>query len=364
MLEDCRAGSIDMIITKSITRFARNTVTLLETVRELKSLGIDVFFEKENILTLSADGEFMITLLASYAQEESRSVSENQKWRIRKMFEKGRPNTGRMLGYRLRDGKLQIVPEEAEIVRRIFSEYLSGKGKLAIAKSLNADGIGTINGGRWRESVIHKILQNEKYTGDLLLQKTYVADPITKKGRINKGEKRMYQVSDSHEAIISKEMFAEVGREITRRAATHKNKVSPANPEYPFTGLIHCDICGSKYKRKHTAIGTKYDRIAWSCNTFNSLGKDVCNSKRIPEDILMIKAAEVLGLTEFDETVLSEKIARIHVVSHNLLRFVFRDGRTVDTEWENLSRRHSWTPEMKQKARERQMEVIKRRSEP
>ncbi len=272
LLADCRAGKIDMVITKSLTRFARNTVTLLETVRELKALGVDVYFEKENIHTLSADGELLLTLLASYAQEESRSASENQKWRIRRMFEEGRPNTGRMLGYRLRDGKLHIMPEESEIVRRIFSDYLSGMGKLAIAKSLNADEVPTINGGKWRESTVLQILKNEKYTGDMLLQKTYVVDHITKKGRINRGERRMYQVIDSHEPIISKETFERVRREISCRARAQRG-VAPVHTVYPFTGLIYCDICGGKYVRKHTATGSKYDRITWSCNTFNSLGR-------------------------------------------------------------------------------------------
>ena len=289
LLVDCRAGKIDMVITKSLTRFARNTVTLLETVRELKMLGVDVFFEKENIHTLSADGEIMLTLLASFAQEESRSVSENQKWRIRRMFEEGRPNTGRMLGYRLRDGKLYIMPEEAEVVRRIFSDYLSGKGKLAIAKALNKEGVTTINGGCWRENSVMQVLQNEKYTGEMLLQKTYVADHLTGKGRINRGEKRMYHVSDSHEAIISKEIFEQVAREKARRGGEQNNGSSAVRLTYPFTGLIHCDICGGKYLRKHTAIGTKYDKITWSCNTFNSLGKTACASKRIPEDILSAK---------------------------------------------------------------------------
>ena len=135
LCRDCRLGKIDLVITKSVTRFARNALTTLETVREFKELGIDVFFEKENIHSLSKDGELVLTFLASYAQEESRSVSENCKWRIRKKFEQGIPNTGNLLGYRLTDGKLHVVPEESEIVRQIFTDYLSGMGKLAIAKN-------------------------------------------------------------------------------------------------------------------------------------------------------------------------------------------------------------------------------------
>ena len=161
MLADCRAGKIDMVITKSISRFARNTLMTLETVRELKVLGVDVFFEKEKVHSLSSDGEFMLSILASYAQEESLSVSENCKWRIRKMFQQGRPSTGTMLGYRLKDGKLQIVPEEAEVVRQIFADYLGGMGVLAICKKLNAAGIPTKGGGPWMESTVHKILHKD-----------------------------------------------------------------------------------------------------------------------------------------------------------------------------------------------------------
>lgn len=144
LLEDCRAGKIDMVITKSINRFARNTVTLLSTIRELKTLSVDVYFEKENMHSISGTGELMLTLLAMYAEEESRSASENQKWRIQKMFEEGKTNNGRMLGYYLKDGQLTIIPEEAELVKRIFRDYLSGMGRLAIAKQLNQEGIKTI----------------------------------------------------------------------------------------------------------------------------------------------------------------------------------------------------------------------------
>jgi site-specific DNA recombinase len=172
LLADCRKKRIDLVITKSITRFARNTVTPLDTIRELKLLNIDVLFEKENLHSLGANGELMLTLLAMYAEEEARSASENQKWRIQKMFEEGRPNTGRMLGYCLKDGQLTIIPEEAEIVRMIFDDYLSGMGRLAIAKKLNAIHVPTVRGcDDWREGSIYRILHNEKYTGDMILQK-------------------------------------------------------------------------------------------------------------------------------------------------------------------------------------------------
>lgn len=187
LLTDCRAGKIDMVIAKSITRLARNTVTLLETARELKALDVDIFFEKENIHTLSTDGELMLTLLASFAQEESRSVSENVKWRIRKKFESGIPTGSSMLGYQFKDGMLQVVPAEAEIVRQIFSDFLSGMGRVAIARKLNRMGLTTREGNPWGISSLYYILRNDKYTGNLLLQKTYSVDHVSKKHVINRG---------------------------------------------------------------------------------------------------------------------------------------------------------------------------------
>ena len=360
MLADCQDGKIDMVITKSITRFARNTVTLLATIRELRDLGIDVYFEKENIHTLSADGELMITLLAAYAQEESYNASENQKWRIRRMFEQGRPNTGRMLGYRLKNGVLQIVPEEAEIVKMIFNDYLSGMGRNLIVKKLIRMGVPTLSGGQWRENTLLKILTNEKYTGDMLLQKTYRLDHISKKVMVNRGEKRKYFVESSHEPIIDKETFTKVQQELARRSEKFPDTAQKAK-EYLFTGLIRCGFCGKHFRRKITASGTKYAKPVWICPTFNIYGKDVCSAQQIPEKILIENASEVLGTADWDRETLLSCISEIRVPEHNLLTYVFRDGHTEEVAWQNPSRKESWSEEMKQCARERQLQVIERR---
>lgn len=181
MLRDCRAGKIDRILCKSISRFARNTIMLLKTVRELKLLGVSVYFEEQNIDTMSGEGELMLTVLASFAQEESRSVSENCKWRIRKKFEQGIPTGLRMYGYRVKNGVFTIVPQEAEIVRHIFRMYLEGMGCERIKKALTEAGIPAPNGGLWSASTILLMLRNEKYAGDLLLQKYYINNHIEKK---------------------------------------------------------------------------------------------------------------------------------------------------------------------------------------
>lgn len=182
MIADAKQGKIDIILTKSIQRFARNTVDLLKAVRELKSLGIEVRFEKENINSLSGDGELMLSILASFAQEESRSISENVKWATRKRFEQGIPN-GRfnVYGYRWEDNQLVIIPEEAEVVKRIFQNFLDGKSRLETERELESEGIRTRRGYVMRDSNIHNILTNITYTGNLLFQKEYIADPINKK---------------------------------------------------------------------------------------------------------------------------------------------------------------------------------------
>ncbi|MCM1167975.1 MAG: recombinase family protein [Ruminococcus sp.] len=359
MLADCRSGKIDMIITKSLTRFARNTLTLLKTVRELKLLDIDVFFEKENIHTLSTDGELMLTLLASFAQEESRSASENQKWRIRKMFEQGQPNTGRMLGYRLKNGVLQIIPEEAEIVKMIFNDFLSGMGRNAIMKKLRRSGLPTINGRDWSESSVREILRNEKYTGNMLLQKTYILDHLSKRKMMNHGEKTMYFVENSHQPIIDKATFDRVQQELKRRA---KSLPSKSKQEvYPFTELITCGICGKHYRRKITNAGGKYAKPVWICSTFNSLGKSACSAQQIPEAILIAKTSEMLKTTDWDRDTLIKSFSGILVPEHNRLVYMFKDGRRQEVEWQNPSRRESWTDEMKQAAREAALKANERR---
>ena len=335
------------------------TVTTLEAVRELKLLGVDIYFENEKIHSMSGNGELMLSILASYAQEESRTASENVKWRIRKMFREGRPIKSQMLGYRLLDGKYYIVPGEAAIVRQIFTDYLSGMGKNTIAKKLHNAGIPTLHNAKWRESTIATILRNDTYTGSMTLQKTFRSDHISKKKCVNRGELPKYHVENSHEAIIEKTVFDAVQAEIERRVANRKSKATSTS--FPFTGKIKCELCGARFIRKHTAAGTKYEKVVWICNTFDTLGKNVCGSQRIPEDILMAKLAEASGLEAFDEAVFRSQIAEIRVPAPNRLRFIFKDGRNIEIEWTHRSRRESWTPEMKQAARERQIRLIEER---
>lgn len=335
LLADCRAKKIDRVITKSISRFARNTVTLLNTVRELKNIGIDVFFEEENIHSMSAAGELMLTILASYAQEESRSVSENQKWRVKKNFEEGKPWNGTILGYRYKDGVFEIVPDEAAIVRRIFQLYLDGLGVQRIIAILNEENIKTRYGREYNRGGMQKILRNYTYTGNLLLQKTFQENHLTKKTIFNIGQRPMYHVEDSHEPIIDMETFVQVQEEIKRRAKIHHAEKQEII-RYDFTSLIECGICGKKFNRKCSHAGP-----VWICRTLKHEGKKSCASKQIPESIL-------IDLTEDDDMSTIEKIVAFN---GNKLVFHFRDGTVEERSWTDRSRSNSWTEEMREQAR-------------
>jgi len=352
LIDDCRAGKIDFIVTKSISRFARNTVTLLETVRELKLLGIGVFFEEQNINTLTADGELMLTILASYAQEESLSASENVKWRIQNDFKNGiLPLCHQHIyGYkRTSDGGLEIIPNEAEIVKRIYELFLEGFGSLKISAILNEDGIPSNSGERWSEKKVRYILSNEKYKGDLLLQKSFRTDHLTKKSKLNRGELPQYYVEDNHEPIVSKEVFDAVQLEFERRREKHLKITIPQ--KYAFTQKIQCGMCGKNYRRKVTRT-----RVVWICSTFDKHGKSECAAKQIPDETLCSVTNDVLGTTEFDAELFEEQIAKIIVPGPNKLTYVFKDGRTEERSWDDRSRAESWTEEMRQNARQKTLE--------
>ena len=350
LMEDCRDGKINMVVTKSISRLARNTATLLETVRELKDLGVDVYFEEQNIHSISTDGELMLSILASYAQEESLSVSENQKWRIRHNFENGMPWNGTMLGYRYDNGILVIHPEEANVVRLIFDSYLEGMGATAIAKMLNESTAVSRFGNGWGQRSIMQILQNYTYTGNLMPQKTFSENHLTKKKRYNQGELPMYHIQDSHEAIISLDQFNAVHEENRRREEQH-SRPHQNKGKYPFSGLLVCENCSKHYVRKTTATGA-----VWICPTYSSKGKAACPSKRIPENTLAAATLEAVGPPDaFDR-----KITAVRVEKDNTLVFCFPDGTTTVKRWQDRSRAESWTPEMRAAAAEKTRERKRR----
>lgn len=302
MIDDCMAGKIDMVITKSVSRFARNTVDSLQNIRKLKEKNIAVFFEKEGVNTLEGTGELLITILSSQAQEESRNLSENTRWGLVRRFENGivSVNHNKFLGYtKDKNGELVIVPEEAELVRRIFRLYLEGNSVIQIKKILESEGITTVTGGtKWWDSTITKMLSNEKYMGDVLQQKTYTIDFLTKKRVKNDGIVPQYYIEDDHEAIIPKELFYQVQEEKARRASLSKTAVarrakqeqekekSKYSSKFALSDIMVCKECGQPYRRQ---VWSKYGQksAVWRCE--NRLKNGTKNCKYSPtykEEIL------------------------------------------------------------------------------
>lgn len=298
MIADCRAGKINKVLVKSISRFARNTVDALKYIQELKELGISVYFENENIDTLTPGGEVLITILAAMAEQESRTMSTNIKWTYQKKFKNGEVilNTGLMLGYRKagrkdEEGKeIYIINEsEAEIVRRIYREYLAGTTVTRIARGLEADGIPTKLGKKkWSPKVIMSILTNEKYTGDAILGKTFKPDVLSKYRQKNTGQAPMYYAEGTHPAIIDKEMFEMVKVEIQRRKDEQVTAVGSSRftSKYPFSGLLICGECGHKLRRHVRTVGSGIKVPAWGCANRIVNGRRECDSHHVNEDTL------------------------------------------------------------------------------
>lgn len=285
MMTCCREGKIDLILTKSISRFARNTTIVLEYARELRLLGIGIYFERENIQTLSKDGELMLTVLSSFAEEESRSASENIKWRFRKKFEQGELliNTKRFLGYDKDEyGDLVINKKEARIIMYIFQVYLSGKGTYLIAKDLNKNKIPTITGAKWSDATVLGILKNEKYKGDAWLQKTYTPNYLTKKKKKNTGEVDYYYIEDNHSPIVSKEMWEAVQIKLKENRRNKK----PTQVKNKYSGLLICSKCGSNLRKRVWNSGKPCQKVVWQCSNYIENGKDACLGTAVAEEEL------------------------------------------------------------------------------
>ena len=318
MIRLCRKGKIDMILTKSLSRFARNTVDSLDYIRELKSLGIAVVSEKENINTLTAESEMLITIMSCFAQAESESISKNVAWGKRQSFKSGNVpmQYKRLLGYKKgKDDLPEIISEEADIVKEIFRRYLDGSSMEQIADCLNQKGLTTKGGDSpYRKVVIQRILTNEKYTGDALLQKTYITDCITKKSRKNNGELPMYLVKNHHEPIISRTDFNRVQEEMARRSAKRsvaekltKTDQGKYSAKYALSELLVCGECGTHYRRvTWTAKGFK--EIKWRCINRIQYGKKKCHSSPTIDEQSLHKAI-VSAINDFCE--IKDDVAKV-----------------------------------------------------
>lgn len=286
MVQKARDGEIDLIITKAISRFARNTVLLLETVRELRQLGVAVYFEEQNINTLSGDGEVMLTVLASFAEEESRNASENRKWSLRKKFERGEYmiNTERFMGYDKDEfGELSINPKEAMAVHFLADMYFLGVGSSRLAQLADFLGIPTVGGGSWGGGVIMGMFRNEKYKGDFHLQKYYTPEGRRGQTVLNKGEVQSYYMEGSHPAILSAETWDALQEKMEKNRRERNIAQGDSGKyqnRYPLTGMLYCPHCGKTLRRRQ---GYK-KKIEWLCATYIEEGKQACPGVRIPDE--------------------------------------------------------------------------------
>ena len=329
MIDDAMDGQIDLIVTKSLSRFARNTVDALNIIRKLKLKDVGVYFEKENIWTMDSKGELLITIMSSLAQEESRSISENVTWGQRKRFADGKVSMPykQFLGYRKgADGLPEIVPEEAEIVRTIYRMFVEGMSAGSIAKHLTESGVPTPSGKAvWQRHTIESILQNEKYKGSALLQKKYTVDFLQKKMKVNEGEVPQYYVEHSHPAIIAPEEWERVQLELKRRKDSGRRTFSTS----PFAGKLICGDCGEIFGSKVWHSNSKYRRTIWQCNA-KFKGDSICATPHLYEDD--IKELFVVALSKL----LVNREALLE--DGRLIRHELMDTSAIDAECEELLR--------------------------
>ena len=327
MIEDAKAGKIDLIITKSVSRFARNTVDSLTTVRELKAMGIEIYFEKENIWTLDSKGELLITIMSSLAQEESRSISENVTWGHRKRFADGKVSFAysRVLGLdKGEDGQIVVNQEEAETVRMIFRLFLEGMTPHAITLELTRRGIKSPGGkDKWNQGTVRRMLSNEKYKGDALLQKEFTVDFLTKKMKKNEGEVPQYYVEGNHEAIISPQVFDLVQAELERRKKTAGTRYSGVSI---FSNKIKCGDCGGWFGSKVWHSNDKYRRVIYRCNRKYEGGN--CQTPHITEEEI-----KVMFINAFNDLLCERR----EIISNiELMRSTLLDTSELKAEHERL----------------------------
>ena len=318
LITDCNAGKIDLVLVKSISRFARDTVDCLHTVRQLKEKGIAVRFERENIDSTSEDGELLLTLLASFAQEESRSIGDNIRWGVRRRFRQGIPNGHKApYGYTWDGEMFRIIPAESEIVKEIFRRYLAGESAYAIAKTLAGRGITGRQGRPIEQTTVKDILSNISYTGTMALQKNYISEGHIRKR--NKGELPIYMVDGVFEPLISRDDFdkAQETRKLRAEGAVNRNPVL-----MPFSGMVKCGCCGGGFSRR---TARKYRR--WACNTRERKGRTACDSRPIKEEELVGAVSAVIEKEDFDAAELRRKVSKI-VIHGDRIDFHLVNGRT------------------------------------
>lgn len=336
MVADALDGKIDLIITKSVSRFARNTVDSLSTIRKLKENGTECYFEKENIWTFDGKGELLLTIMSSIAQEEARSISENCIWGQRRRFAAGKVSVPfkSFLGYdRGGDGNLVVNEEQARLVCRIYGMFLQGRSAYAIAKILTEEGIPSPAGkATWYASTVNSILTNEKYKGDALLQKTYTVDFLTKKKKINNGEVPQYYVKNNHEAIVDESIF-DMAQKLIKGAKKGKNRQSSVSI---FSGKIKCGECGSWYGPKVWHSNDKYRRTVWQCNHKFDNEKKCCTPHLDEKMIKQIFVSAMNELIVSREQIISD----LHWIKDNIFGDFEQKREAMELLIADISKQH------------------------
>lgn len=317
LIADCDAGKIDLVLVKSISRFARDTVDCLHTVRHLKERGIAIRFERENIDSMSEDGELLLTLLASFAQEESRSIGDNIRWGVRRRFVQGIPNGHKApYGYTWGGEMYNVIQAEGEIVKEIFRRYLAGESAYAIAKALAGRGITGQQGRPIEQTTVKDILSNISYTGTMALQKNYITEGHIRKR--NKGELPMYLVEGMFEPLVKKADFDKV-QEIRKLRAERAANRDPVL--LPFSGMVKCGCCSCGLSRRTAGKDKR-----WVCNTRERKGRHICDSRPIKEEELVAAVRTVMEKDDFDAAALKRKVSKI-VIHGDCVEFHLANGR-------------------------------------
>ncbi|ETJ02054.1 MAG: Site-specific recombinase [Actinomyces urogenitalis DORA_12] len=332
LIADALAGNIDIILTKSISRFARNTVDLLATVRDMKQAGVAVRFEREHIDTLTADGEVLLTLLASFAQAESESISANTTWGIRSKYPHGRPHSRRPYGYRFDHGMLHIINTEASIVKRVFDEFLAGHSPEATVERLNAEGLRSRSGAPFRASVTRTWLENPTYIGTLICQAYYRPHIANPTGTRNTGQLPKYIITDHHTPIIDKTVFDAVQAELARRRASGGRALTPTGGTNALTHRIHCTTCGRHYQRRTKARSGRTYKYWW-CETATKGHGNPCDSHQLRETHLQHLITTRLRLPGWDNATIVETITRIDAGPDYQLTAHLSDGSTIPLDY-------------------------------
>lgn len=350
LIADCERGKIDIILTKSISRFARNTVDLLKTVRSLRERNISVRFERENIDSLTGDGELMLSILASYAQEESYSISENVKWGIRKRFSQGRFLAYNIYGYQWVEDHFEIIEKEAEAIRFMYRAFADGMMLTEISDALARQGIFNRKGLPFGKTSIHRILDQEKYRGFSILQRTYVESHITHQKKMNHGRLPRFVVEGTHPRIISDALHEKVEAERDRRRKAGAVRWRTASC---FTGKLVCGNCGSSFTytpgtNTNKSDLTEFQQGQYRCSNKRNNGLKACSAKNLPLRALRQACCSSLGPlfgaseeAEFDAALIDGQVKQI-VVFADSLEFQLHDGRILTTPWKSTARRDAW----------------------